>query len=649
MITLDVATLRNFERAAALEWIETNGVGGWASSTVCFANTRRYHGLLVAATERERRVLVSKLDESVAGVALAANRFPGAIHPRGFEHLAAFRKEIFPVWEYDVGGVRLRKTVVAPRGENTTIVLYEVLAAPAPFELRLAPFLAGRDYHALLRRGAEPPRVDAVIDVPGARFEPAADWWTNFLYDREEERGLDALEDLWTPGVHVVTLKEGDVLPVVLATERRDRDALAIIAAERARREALTTSGDDFVRDLTLAADQFIVGAWRTGTLACPPAPDRQECLSSTQTENTIIAGYHWFTDWGRDTMISLPGLCLATGRFDDAREILRRWARCASRGMIPNRFPDGTTEPAYNAVDATLWMFVAAWHYLQATGDRDFVLSVLAPVLREAIASFDRGTRFNIHVDADGLLYAGAGGVALTWMDAIVDGHVVTPRRGKPVEVNALWANALRIVAEICGDDVLASRAARVRDAFERAFWNEAAGCCFDVVGDPSIRPNQVIALSLPFPLFDDARAESMLKVIDAKLLTPVGLRTLSPDDPRYRPHLIGPQRERDEAYHQGTVWPWLLGPYIAAALRVRGERGRAAAAELLSNMRAHLGEAGLGTISECFDGDPPHRPRGCIAQAWSVAEVLWVSVIRSRADGEESPWAGDPSLRSG
>jgi predicted glycogen debranching enzyme len=576
-----------YERAAALEWIETNGLGGWASSTVCGANTRRYHGLLVAATETGRRVLVSRLDETVGGIELATNRFPGAIHPRGFERIAAFARGIFPVWEYEADGVRLRKTIAAPRGENTTIVLYEVLAAPAPFELRLAPFLADRDYHALRRRTEQPPGAFVAIDVPGARFVSGGDWWMNFIYDREEERGLDAVEDLWTPGHYAVTLSAGDVLPVVLSTERRERDALAMIAAERARREAL---GGELER----AADQFLV-------------------------RDTIIAGYHWFTDWGRDTMIALPGLCLATGRFTEARAILAHWAAAMSRGMIPNRFPDGSGEGEYNAVDATLWFFVAVWQYWQITGERLFVDS-----MRETIAWLDRGTRYNIHVDDDGLLFAGAGGVALTWMDAIVDGRAVTPRRGKAVEVNALWYNALVMLAEISDDHALLQRAARVLGAFRRTFWNDDAGCCYDVVGDASIRPNQLFAISLPFPLFDGERAESILGVVDAKLLTPFGLRTLAPDDPRYRPQLVGPQRERDEAYHQGTVWPWLLGAYIDAVVRVRG---RDAARSLLDDVRRHLAEAGLGTISECFDGDAPHAPRGCIAQAWSVAEVLRAS----------------------
>ena len=606
-----------YERAAALEWIETNGLGGWASSTVGGASTRRYHGMLVAAMPTGRRVLVAKLDETIDGVDLATNFFPGAVHPRGFEHIAAFERGVFPVWEYDANGVRLRKTVVAPRGENTTIVLYEVLAAPAPFELRLTPFFADRDYHALRRRTPEPPGPYVSIDVPGARFESAGDWWLNFVYDREEERGLDAIEDLWTPGSYVVTLNAGDVLPVVLAAERRERDALAMIAAERGRREAL---GGELER----AADQFLVSVIPSAARNPPPEGMSRSARHDTADTDTIIAGYHWFTDWGRDAMISLPGLCLATGRFAEARAILARWAGAMSRGMIPNRFPDGAAEGEYNAVDATLWFFVAVWQFWQATGERVFV-----EALRETIAWFDCGTRYNIHVDADGLLYAGAGGVALTWMDAVVDGHVVTPRRGKPVEVNALWVNALRILAEMDADDALAQRAARVAEVFRRAFWNADAGCCFDTIGDASLRPNQLFALSLPFPLFDGERAESILRVVDAKLLTPVGLRTLAPDDPRYRPQLLGPQRERDEAYHQGTVWPWLLGAYIDAVVRVRGNRGRDAARALLDNMRAHLAVAGVGTISECFDGDAPHAPRGCIAQAWSVAEVLRASRV--------------------
>ena len=603
MISLGPEVLRDFERASQLEWLETNGLGGWAGSSVTFANTRRYHGMLVAAEpgRTERTVLVSKLDETVAGVDLAANRFPNVIHPRGFEHLVSFQRGVFPVWEYTAGGVRLRKTVVTPRGANLTIVLYEVLDCKKPFELRLSPFIAGRDYHSLIHcTDAALPYIH--IDVQGGRFEAKPDCWKEFFYDREQERGLDCTEDLFTPGSYIVALCRGDVLPVVIATEEDEWDAMGMMEEERARREAFRTD------DLLLAADQFLI--------------DRDD------DTKTIIAGYHWFTDWGRDTMIALPGLCLATGRFDEAKQILRTWLAAASKGMIPNRFPDGTTTPEFNSVDAGLWLFIAVWRYREATGDEAFVRDEALPILRDAIDWLKRGTRFNIHVDLDGLLYAGASGVALTWMDAIVDGEAITPRRGKPVEINALWYNALRIVAELTGDAALASRADDVREAFEAAFWNRESQCCFDVVNpnDASIRPNQLFAIALPFALFDDWRVEEILRICEAQLLTPVGLRTLAPNDPRYRGRLLGDPRSRDSAYHQGTVWPWLLGPYIDALLRYRGEEGGAAARTLIANMYAHLGEAGLGTIGEVFDGEAPHAPRGCIAQAWSVGEVLRV-----------------------
>ncbi len=610
MIAFGPDVLHDFERASQLEWLETNGLGGWASSSITFANTRRYHGMLVAALpgRTERTVLVAKLDETVAGVDLAANRFPGCIHPHGFEHLVSFQRGIFPVWEYVTGGVTLRKTIAAPRGRNVTIVLYEVIDCASPFELRLSPFLAGRDYHALIHDDdAALPYVH--INVPGATFEAKPDRWKNFVYDRERERGLDCEEDLFTPGSYVITLKRGDVLPVVLATEDRAWDATAMIEEERQRRETLIspTNNRQPITDLTLAADQFLIE--RDG-------------------KKTIIAGYHWFTDWGRDTMIALPGLCLATGRFDDARQILRRWLAAASNGMIPNRFPDGTSEPEFNSADAGLWLFIAIWRYREASGDDVFVREEALPVLREAINWLERGTRYNIHADLDGLLYAGARGVALTWMDAIVDGEAVTPRRGKPVEINALWYNALRIVAALTGDAALASRADTVREAFESAFWNRGGQGCFDVVNpnDASIRPNQLFAIALPFPLFDDARAEEILDVCESQLLTPVGLRTLAPSDPSYLGQIVGDQHARDTAYHQGTVWPWLLGAYIDAVIRVRGEAGRETARGLIANMHAHLAEAGVGTISEIFDGDAPHTPRGCIAQAWSVGEVLRV-----------------------
>jgi predicted glycogen debranching enzyme len=640
--------LRDFDRATAIEWLETNGLGGWAGSTVAGAHTRRYHALLAAASADvpDRSVLVSKLDETIVtangSFELSCNRFDDVIHPRGFELLTHFAKTPFPVWTYEAGGVSLRKTVTMLHGENSTVVLYEVLAAPAAFTLRLAPFIAGRDSHALLAENTAIDRAQSFVSdvftmkpyadrarifiaVPGMSFTSGPDWWRRFRYDIEVERGLDAHEDLYTPGMFEKELRAGDTLAVIVSTDDpAGRDGAALLASERSRRASLhvpatsDAATSEMVRTLTIAADQFIVE--RGGA-------------------RTIIAGYHWFTDWGRDSMIALPGLCLTTKRFDDAKEILRRFARAADRGMIPNRFPEGTQKPEYTAVDAGLWFFIAVWRYYEATHDVDLVRDELLPVMLTSIDWLTRGTRFNILVDDDELLHAGAGGVQLTWMDAKVGEWVVTPRRGKPVEVNALWQNALVIASRLCsmtGDGTRAAelheRAQRARASFNDAFWNEEAQCLFDVVcarsNDASIRPNQLFALSLPFPLIDGDRAESILRVCAEKLVTPVGLRTLAPDDPSYQPRLIGDQRARDAAYHQGTVWPWLLGAWITALCRVRGDAGRAQAQMHIDAMRAHLGEAALGTISEIFDGDAPHAPRGCVAQAWSVAEVLRVCV---------------------
>ena len=609
MLTIPADVLRDFERAASLEWLETNGLGGWASSSVPFTNTRRYHGMLVTAsrTRPERTVVVSKLDEMINGTELSCSCYPGVIHPRGFQFMSRFERGVFPVWEYEIGRIRVRKTVVCPRGENTTIIRYEVFNDA--IELWLRPFLAGRDSHSLIRRhDGKPP--DVKIIVPSATFRPAPDWFYNFEYPRERDRGLDFVEDLFTPGSYVVNVAPGTPLDVVLTTEETPRGS---VEKERGRRERFAARSP-----LTLAADQFII--------------DRD------RDDRGIIAGYHWFTEWGRDSMISLPGLCLATHRFSDAKRILRRWLRASKAGLIPNRFVEHG-EPEYNSVDAGLWLFVAVWKYVEATGDHQFVRKEALPRLTDAIDALQRGTLFDIRVDADGLLHCGP---QVTWMDARVGDIVVTPRSGKPVEINALWYNALRIAAALTDDAALSRRAEQTRDAFRQRFWNEPAGCCFDVVDaeDASIRPNQLFAISLPFPLLYGDPAESVLRVCEQKLLTPVGLRTLAPDDPRYRGHIEGNQWERDSAYHQGTVWPWLLGAYITAVVRMRGEGGRAEGRRLIGNMERHLLEAGVGTISEVFDGDPPHTPRGCIAQAWSVAEVL--RVIAEDVDGRSKNGTG-------
>jgi predicted glycogen debranching enzyme len=645
----------DWDKASRLEWLEANGLGGYASSTVSGANTRRYHGILVPATNPPvgRLVLLSKLDERI-GVDghwydLASNQYPGVVHPRGFEHLDTFERDLFPVWEYSVPDARLRKTIVAIHGENTTVILLEVVEAAGEVTVELRPFIAARDYHSLSaandfirRHGIFADGVfslqayDGVptlfLSVPGSTLQSAPDWYRRFEYAIETERGLDDHEDLFTPGTLTVTMTHGSRLAVIASTENPTGwDGFALVEAERGRREALVRSVEipgRFGRALALAADQFVV---RRGT-------DRR----------TIIAGYHWFTDWGRDTMIALPGLCLATGRFDDARMILLAFAESVSQGMLPNRFPDGGEAPEYNTVDATLWFFVAAKKYLDDSRDEVFVRESLLPILRDIIAWHERGTRHNIHVDADGLLIAGTPNDQLTWMDAKTGDHVVTPRHGKPVEINALWFNALSILSafearwgtEGAAHD-LADRAERVRLRFKELFWNEAASCLYDVVNgderDASIRPNQIFAISLPHPLIDGAAAASVLGVVEERLLTPVGLRTLAADDPRFVPIYLGGPAERDGAYHQGTVWSWLLGPYITALVRVRGEAGIADGLKILAGLEPHLDEVCVGSISEIFDGAPPHAPRGCIAQAWSVGEILRAATEDLRLPSKE------------
>jgi predicted glycogen debranching enzyme len=676
-ISFGKSLTQNFDEAIRREWLETNGLGGWASSTIAGAHTRRYHGLLVAATHPPvgRMVLLSKLDETIVlsgqRFELGCNRYPGAIHPRGFQYLQSFSREFFPVFEYEVSGVQLRKTIAAVNGENTTLVLYEVLQAPATFLLELRPFVAYRDYHStthandfirheahfnngLFRAQPYDGTPELFISVPGAGFEAHPDWYRNFEYSIEQYRGLDFQEDLFTHGLFKLTLKTGDRLDVsgsielaevsptrlgviISTTNPNGRDAFKLFNEEKRRREQLLTgpaNKDDFSRTLTLAADQFVV--------------KRGENL------RTIVAGYHWFSDWGRDTMISLPGLCLVTGRYEDAKKILRAFAQSTSQGMLPNRFPDAGEHPEYNTVDATLWFFVAIYKYLQYTGDEAFVRDELMPILRDIIIWHDRGTRYNIHVDKDGLLYAGEPGVQLTWMDAKVGDWVVTPRQGKAVEINALWYNALAIYAELSkrfGNTAeakqFAQRAQQVHAKFNEVFWNETGGCLYDYIDgdhrDVSIRPNQIFALSLPFPLLESQRAKQVLKMVEEKLYTPVGLRSLAADHPDYRPHYGGDQWSRDSAYHQGTVWAWLLGPFVSAIVRVEGVAGKKRAKKILENVLPHLNDAGLGTISEIFDAEPPHADRGCMAQAWSVAEVLraYIEEVLSKPVTNSSPRA--------
>ena len=642
-ISFDSTITKDFEAASRREWLEANGLGGWASGTISGAPTRRYHGLLVAATHPPvgRMVLLSKLAETIVSggerFELDANAFPGTVHPRGFEHLASFALTPFPTFTFEVGGVKLRKTVAAVHGENTTVVAYELLEAQGDVHLELRPLIAYRDHHALQRANdgigfanasfedglfrarPYPGTPELLLSVPGARFAAAPDWYYRFEYALERERGLPAEEDLFCHGVFHRTLAPGERFGVIASIDAAaGRDPFELLERQRARRKIaadIVSTDDPVARTLALAADAFIVR--------------RGEDL------RTIIAGYPWFSDWGRDTMIALPGVCLSTGRLDDARKILRAYAAWASEGMLPNRFPEAGESPEYNTADATLWFFVAAWRYLEASGDEPFLLRELLPVFEDVVSWHERGTRFGIRVDDDGLLRAGSPGTQLTWMDAKVGDRVVTPRVGKPVEVQALWINALAILAELrkragrrAEGDGLAARVEQLKRRFVETFWNDETGYLDDVVDgdhhDATIRPNALIALALPFPLLPRESAKAVLAVVEAKLLTPVGLRSLSPDDPSYVGRYEGGPAARDAAYHQGTVWSWLLGPYVDALVRVHGAPGKAKARKALAGLIAHLADHGLGTVSEIFDGDAPHAPRGCPAQAWSVGELL-------------------------
>jgi predicted glycogen debranching enzyme len=588
-------------------------------------------------------LLLSKLEETLVlgdwRIDLSTNEYNDAIHPEGYLLLSSFRLDPFPTWTFEVEGLRLEKTVFMPQGSNTVQVEYKLLQAPAGPKpvLELRPLVGFRDYHSTTHENGSlntsidsSPNLASVQPYPGLPqlyFAHDADqlqeqgyWYKNFLYREERERGLDFQEDLFNPFVLSWQLSSERAATVIASTEQKDvRQAGTIREAELQRRQKLAASSpvdDPFVRALTVAADQF---------------------LARRGKDWTVIAGYPWFTDWGRDTMISLPGLTLFNGRSDIAKSILRNFARHTDMGMLPNRFLDSGEEAEFNTVDATLWFFEAARAYAAATGDYDFLRQELYSVFNQIIEFHIKGTRYNIKVAENGLLNAGAPGAQLTWMDAKISDWVVTPRSGKPVEIQALWYNALRIMENLAArfDDEerrkqYSSLASLASWTFNLVFWNQDAGCLYDVVNggppDGSIRPNQIFAVSLHHSMLSPERGRAVVETVERELLTPVGLRTLSSADPRYRSTYEGNQYSRDSAYHQGTVWPWLLGPFVSAYVRVNDgtAQSRARAHELLRGIEQHLTEAGLGQISEIFDADPPHRPRGCFAQAWSVAEIL-------------------------
>jgi predicted glycogen debranching enzyme len=646
------------------EWLLTNGLGGYASGTMAGVLTRRYHGLLVAAlpTPLGRTVMLSHLAEQVrlpdgSVCPLGGEETADALQVPGAAYLVEFRLEDgLPVWRYEIAGHTVERRLVLLHQQNTVHVSYRLLDGAGPLRLQLRPALHFRPHedpvsqtpadpyvftavegrYEIATEGPFPPlRLQLDGDQPAFTVEPRT--LARLLYRVEQARGYEAYGDLWSPGEFGVDLAPGRDATLVASTEPWDiicalRPAEAL-AAERERRRRLLAAAPPAAQtrlaaELVLAADQFLITpAGRT--------EDAARAHAAGDEVRTVIAGYHWFTDWGRDTMISLEGLTLATGRAAEAGYILRTFAYYVRDGLIPNLFPEGEKAGLYHTADATLWFFHAVHRYVERTGDRA-TLVLLLPTLREIVEWHRRGTRFGIRLDpADGLLCQGAEGYQLTWMDAKVGDWVVTPRRGKAVEINALWYNALRLLAgwvrEAEGDAAalpLANLADTARAAFNRRFWYAPGGYLYDVVdgehGDnPACRPNQLLAIALDYPVLAPERWAAVLDVAAARLLTPVGLRSLAPDHPDYQPRYDGDLRARDAAYHQGTVWAWLIGPFVDAWLKVH-PGDPAGARRFLAGFAAHLDEACIGSISEVFDAEPPYTPRGCIAQAWSVAEVL-------------------------
>jgi len=632
---------RDFERASRREWLDTNHTGAYAMGTVAGVNTRRYHGLLIASLKppADRYSILSRVEERVVTASgefeLAAAQYPGTVHPRGYELIDEFRLDPFPEWRYKTGPTIITKSLCLLEAQQSVLVRYETTQ---PCRLHVRLLISFRDYHSLTHENSAlrtectegPGRVSLAPypDLPeltfihSGAFAENGLWFGNHEYLRELERGLDFREDLYSPGEIVFDLPERNAWFVATLEPSRfprglsDMEVSAIAAAEIERRQF--GGRDEFESILRRALDQFRV--------------------VRSDGRPSLVAGYPWFTDWSRDTLISLPALSTAGFPAPETAKILAMLLDERSQGLVPNRFSDKHSAPEYNTADATLWLFIAAHDYIERTDDFEFLRDVLYPACRDIVDSHRRGTLYNIQVDpSDHLLSAGNPGTQLTWMDAKVDNAPVTPRNGKPVEINALWYNALRILArwsEMLGfseeRERLDSEAQIMLTAFRKKFWNAELRCLYDVLTptspDARIRPNQLFAISLPYPLLDREQARAVLNVVDSTLLMPVGVRTLAPGDPAYHRRFEGAVAERDAAYHQGTVWPWLIGPYVSARLYAYGESEEAIAVcrDIVDRMRHELSVCCLGSLCEVYDADAPQRPQGCPAQLWSIAQFI-------------------------
>ena len=601
-LSVSAAVCRDFEQSSQLEWLETNGTGAFAMGTVAGVNTRRYHALLTASLKPpvERKVLLSRVDDSVEidgqSFDFGACQYPGTVAPHGYENLVSFTPHPCATWAFSMGAATVEKQVYLVPGRQAVVLRYRSDRAAT---VRVRPFFAYRDYHSLgherwdLRLGL--PEVEFRCD---GSFTPDAHWYKNIEYLEELDRGLDFREDLFTPGVWTLTLKPGEWTAICASID---------------------------------------------GSEACEPPGKKCDPFVVRRADGrpTIIAGYPWFTDWGRDTMVALPGLLITPGRLSEVREILECFLSHVNNGIIPNRFPDAGEAPEYNTVDATLWMFQAIRQWLAAGGDKSAFHDTFYGPLKEIITWHMRGTWYSIGVDpSDGLLCSGTPGTQLTWMDAKIGDWVVTPRHGKPVEINALWHGALCSMAEWAmeigdadGVAFYGAAAKRARDSFRTKFWNPLRECLFDVLTPEGpvgkIRPNQIFAVSLGYDILEREQQQAVVRCVSTRLLTSVGLRTLDPADPEYQPHYEGGPVDRDGAYHQGTVWPWLMGPYIDAYLMAFGRTPETleVCSDLVRGLERESEQRGcIGSVAEIYDGDEPRHPRGCPAQAWSVAELARV-----------------------
>ena len=636
------------------EWLEADGLGGFASGTVAGIRTRRYHALLLTATTPPtgRLVLVNGFDawvETPSGTrALSSQAYPpDVVHPDGEHRIQSFEADPWPRWIFHLeDGTRISHEIFVPHDSPVVAMSWRLLEPRDGVTLSVRPLFSGRDYHALHHENPafrfEPRNIEGrlvwhpydglpgIVAVSNGNYTQQPEWYRNFLYEEERARGLDFTEDLASPGVFRWDLSKKEAVWILAAEEVEAKVKAGGLGLSGSAEVLFKTFRDSeakrrrqFPTRLHRAADAYLV--------------KRRE-------GKTIIAGYPWFADWGRDTFISLRGLCLATGRLDEAREILLEWAGTVSEGMLPNRFPDQGDNPEFNSVDASLWYVIAVHEFLQAAeaGKRKISprdKNALQEATEAILAGYAKGTRYRIHLEEDGLLAAGQPGVQLTWMDAKVGDWVVTPRIGKPVEIQALWLNALKIGSGF--SDRWKDVFVRGCDTFRARFWNPAGKYLHDVVDvdhepgkvDPNFRPNQIFAVGgLPFPLLDGERARAVVEAVEARLWTPIGLRSLAPGEPGYAPRYQGGIWERDGAYHQGTVWPWLLGAFVEAWVRVRGgtlKAKRDARVRYLDPLLRHLDEAGLSHISEIADADPPHTPRGCPFQAWSVGEALRLALV--------------------